>query len=472
MRARRLLPLVFWSGVFLIGIGTFAYALPPKLPKFPELKFQPPKALRTKLSNGIVLYLLEDGELPLLQISATIRAGAQYDPPEKIGLGELLARTQRTGGTKKYDAETLNRKLESLGASIETGMDLESAGVSASALSKDSDLLLELFAQVLTEPSFDSKKLEIERAQALEEVRRRNDEPRAIASRELPRELYGKDHPYGWRKESQTLRSIRRKDLLRYHRRFFRPENTLLAVSGDFQASEMMKALEKLLGSWRGKGRSQPAAVLPVQPRAARRVILYEKPVTQSAIRMGHFGLKRHHPDHFSFEVLNDILGGNPFSSRLFANIRSRQGLAYYAASRFTEPSDWGTFFIALGTKNSTAARAIRAVLAELEKIRREPVSASELRLAKESLANSFVFNYSDSHQITTQQMQLEYYGFPEDYLNTYVPKIKAVTRRQVLEAAQKHLSPEELVLLVVTDPKQLDASLEEFGRVEGRQPD
>lgn len=462
-----------FSAFFAVFAGNL-YAIPPEVPPAAPLSFKPAKGIKAELPSGLKVYLLENHELPVIEAYAMIRTGSVYEPSGKTGLAELLGVLLRTGGSGKYSPDQINETLEYLGASVETGMDLEHGTASFFCLSKDLDQVLDIFADVLQNPVFRKDKLRLEKEKLLEQIRRRNDDPIAVVRREVKRMLYGTEHPYGRRMEAEEIKKISRKDLLAFHRGFYRSDAVSIAVSGDFKSGEMLEKLKKAFAPAPSEALSAclPAGPCPQIPDSSaaleRKVYLAAKPgVTQTAVTMAQFGLKRHDPDHFVFEILDDILGGSSFSSRLFANIRSRMGLAYGVRSAFTEPQKAGMILAGVGTKNQTAAKAIEAVLAELKKMKEEPVSQEELDLSKNSIINSFVFNFQTPFKIISQRMSLDYYGYPEDYLDTYLDKIREVDAQKIQQAAQKWLKPENMILYVVGNPAEFDKPLSSFGPVE-----
>jgi len=452
-------------------LDSSVWATPPKVAEPLPLVFNPPKGERSTLKNGMVVYLLEDHDLPLVHGSAIIKTGTFYDEAAKPGTAELVGDTMRSGGSRTYDADGMNETLEFLGASVETGMGDEAGSAGFTTLSKHVGTVLPIFADVLKNPAFRADKFTVEKEQMLDGIRRRNDDPRSIARRETRRILFGAAHPYGRRYEAAEVAAITTADLAAFHKKYFVPRAVVLAVSGDFQSKQMLAELEKVFGDWA----DTPQAALPAVPAAAadsRKVVLIAKDnITQTAFRVAQSALKRHDPGHFDFEVMNDILGGNSFISRLFTDVRSRQGLAYGVGSLFAEWGEAGYFTAACGTRNENAIKALKAVMAHIELIRKEPVKDAELETAKSSLINSFIFHYQTSAQIIGQRASLEYYGYPADYLDTYLDHVRKVGKEQVLKAAAERLKPADSLILVV-GPSSLQKDLEQYGKVEVRKPD
>lgn len=440
---------------------------PPKGLKFPALQFTPPKVEKRLLSCGATVYLLPDRELPLINVSAVVRTGTMYETPEETGLASLCGALMRAGGTETLAPDAMDEKLEFVGASVESGMDVEQGGASLSCLTKDFDATLSIFADVLMKPAFNKEKLEIEKAKLIESIRRRNDDPFQIARREFRKLLYGPDHPLSRTTEIAVIKKIKPADLKRFYSVYYHPNQMMLAVSGDFEIEPMVQKLEAAFKAWRPASVAFPAVRTVAAPdQTQTRVGLAEKSVNQASVIVGHLGVKRHNPDRFALEVMNEILGGGSFSSRLYKEVRTKRGLAYWIGSNFTEPFDFGTMAAGSQTKSESAGETIDAILSEMNRIRAESVTPQELALAKDSIVNSFVFRYASSHAIVSQKMALDYYGYPEDYLETYTQKIAAVTAADVLVAARKYLKPEQITFMVVGDGKKMNLNPAKLGTV------
>ncbi len=443
------------------------YCKEPEGLQFDPLQFSPPPIEQRILKTGTTLYLLEDKELPLIQITALIKTGTLYDPPGKTGAAGLSATLLRIGGTQNHTSEEIDETLEKLGASLEFGMDVENGTASLSLLKKDLDVGLELFSEMLRSPQFEKKKFAIEKTKIIGSIYRRNDQPFSIAQREIRKLIYGPNHPLSRTFEIPTIKKISRKDLIEFHKKYYRPRNMRIAVSGDFNREEIAAKLEKILSPLENDPTLYPE-VITVNPADAKtkQIGLAEKDLTQSSIILSQLGIKRHNTDRFSLEVLNEILGGAAFTSRLYKEVRSRQGLAYWIGSAFSEPWDYGTIGIGCQTKNSSVGKVIENIQKIIEDIIKNPIPNKELNGAKEAIINSFVFRYSSSHSMVTQKMILDYYGYPKDYLESYTEKISKVSAHDVQNAAQKYLRPQEMSILIVGNPKGFDFPLEQWGAV------
>ncbi|MBI2119752.1 MAG: insulinase family protein [Elusimicrobia bacterium] len=457
---------------FAISFSLFFTALdahPLKEPEFKSLKFLPPKIESHSLQSGATLFMLEDHELPLVQLTALVRTGTMFESEREVGLASLCGALLRAGGTTKRKVEKMDEELEFMGASLESGIDLESGSISLSILSKDLDKGLNLFFEMLTTPNFDKKKLEIEKAKIIETIRRRNDDPFQIARREFRKLLYGSKHPLSRTQEIPFIKKISRKDLFNFYQQYYFPNNMMIAISGDFSSKEIIQKLENYFSFWK-KEKKELAGVFSLEEKErflkkTRGVGFAEKKINQASILIGQLGIKRHNPDRFALEVLNEILGGSS-SSRLYKEVRSRSGLAYWVGSSFSEPYDYGIIAAGCQTKSETLGQAIRSIFKQVESLRDSLVSEEELKTAKDALINSFVFRYNSSHAIVTQKMNLDYFGFAKDYLETYTQKIEEITASQLLEVARKYLKPEEMTLMAVGEEASFDVPLKEFGTV------
>jgi predicted Zn-dependent peptidase len=438
----------------------------PRAMDFPTEPFTPPKAERVALSNGMIVYLLEDHELPLISITALIRTGSIYDPARLVGLGELAGTVVRTGGTASRSGDELDDALEFVGADMSSWVGLDSGGASLNVLTKDAASGVEWFAEMLMRPAFAPDRVDLAKNQTIEGILRRNDHPGSIAAREFRKLLYGPDHPYGRESSEATIRAITRDDLVAFHRRYYHPNTTMLAVTGDFERDAMVALLRRAFDGWRKESVTWPSVSPVTEPRNAP-VNFIRRDVTQTQVRMGWLAVKQSDPDFFAMSLLDDILGGQAFTSRLFQEVRTKSGLAYSVGSALNPGRfDRGTFFLYAQTKAESTTRAIAAMRAEIDRLLTEPVSERELADAKQAFINSFVFSFANPAQITARQMSLEYYGLPADFLERFRANVEKVTARDLLRVAKRHLTPGRLVLFAVGDDRRFDKPLATFGRV------
>ncbi|MRR58796.1 MAG: insulinase family protein, partial [Deltaproteobacteria bacterium] len=428
----------------------------PRKMTFPPLVFQVPTAERVVLANGMIIYLLADRELPLVSVQAYVGTGSVYEPAEKSGLAGLTGTVLRGGGTAFTTPEALDDELEFMASSIESGIGSDVGTVTMSCLKKNLDRTLELYAQVLTVPAFREDRVVQGKNLTIEAIRRQNDDPKEVADRELRKSIY-RDHPLGRYPTIESVGSLTRDDLVAFHGRYFRPNNVILAVSGDFERKEILEKLERVFAGWK---RAEVSLPLVAEPTAVTtpEILLVKKDLDQTAIRMGHLGIEKNNPDLYAVTVMNTILGGNGFSSRLMSVIRSEEGLAYNVDSSFHPGRRFpGTFTAETETKPSTTAKAIGLMKGIISDMTRETVSDAELALARESLINSFIFAFTTPASVVAQWARLEYYGYPKGYLENYRKNIATVSKKDVLRVAKKYLQPEKMILEVVGDEKKFD---------------
>ena len=446
-------------------VGTdWSKVVDPRTLEAESLEFKVPAVERVVLANGIVVYLMEDHMLPLVKAYAVIRTGELYEPAEKAGLASLTGAVMRTGGTDAMTPDEVNETLEFVAAEIGVSIERERGVATLDVLKKDLDTGLQIFADILRRPRFDESKIALRKAELAEEFRRENDDPEETLFREFRELLYG-DHAYARRVIGypETVARITRDDLARFHRRFFHPNNIIMGVSGDFERDEMLAKLNAVFGDW-------PRAELDIpEPAAipsdfARSLNFVEKEIVQSNIVIGHLGIDRLDPDYYAAYVLNYILGGSGFNSRLTENVRTKAGLAYSVGSYVFAPRYRGFFFAYCFTKTESTEQAILMILDELERVRREQVTDEEFSRARNAIENQFVFRFQTAERIVRQKVEIEYIGLPMDYLERYLDIIRAVTKEDLVRVAKRLIHPERATILVIGTPEAIDEFPEGFG--------
>jgi predicted Zn-dependent peptidase len=453
--------------IFALPVAVLAENLPdPRTLTFPPLKFTVPQAQRVVLDNGMVVILMEDHELPQVNITALIGAGSVYEPAEKTGLAGLTGTVMRSGGTAGLPPEKMNDELEFMASSIESGIGTDAGTVSMSALTKNLDRTLQIFAQVLISPTFREEKVELVRRQTIEALRRQNDDPKALADRELGKAIY-RGTPLGRVPTFASVKAITRADMVAFHDKYYHPNNVIMSVAGDFNSSAMVAALNKIFAAWK-KDPVEFTSIKVPETEFAPEVLIARKDVNQSVIRMGHIGITKDNPDLYAIRVMDAILGSGGFTSRLMAEVRNNQGLAYNVESSFDIGRRYlGTFVAETETKAETTAKTVGLMEEIIAGMTKKPVTDQELALAKDSIINSFIFGFTNTASVANQKARLEYYHYPDGYLENYRDNIAKVTSEDVLRVAKKYLHPEALKLVVVGDTKRFDKPLATFGKVE-----
>jgi len=427
--------------------------------------FHPQLPKRIQLSNGMVIFLQEDHEMPLIRGTARIRGGSLDESPEKVGLVQIYGEVWRTGGTKGRTGDQLDDFLEARAAKVETSGDSDSTTVGWDCLKDTFDDAFKIFIELLREPEFRDDKIALAKNQVNTNISRRNDNPFEIAFREASKLVYGANSPYARVPEYATVAAIPRQDLLAWHDRFVHPNNIILGVVGDFDAQRMETKLRESLESW-PKGPPAPKNQPSLRGPKPGIYFVAKDDVTASTVQMVDLGITRDNPDYFALEVFNQFFGGS-FSSRLFSNIRSKKGLAYAVGggvgAEFDHP---GVLRLFMGTKSVTTAAAIDAFNEELNTLKTDPVTPRELTTAKEAILNSFVFRFDAKEKVLRERMGYEFYGYPADFLERYRSGIEKVTQQDVERVAQKYVHKDRLAILVVGKASGFDKPLYTFGPV------
>jgi zinc protease len=428
--------------------------------------FRPQLPVRLQLSNGMIIFLQEDHEVPLIRGMARIRGGSLDEPPDKVGLVEMYGEVWRTGGTKDRTGDQLDDFLGSRAANVETSGDSDSTSASWDCPKKTFDDAFKVFLELLRAPEFRDDKITLAKNQANTSIFHRNDDSFDVAFRETSKLVYGASSPYARVPEYATVAAITRQDLLSWHYRFVHPNNIILGIVGDFDAQRMETKLRESLESW---PEGPPASKNPPSFRRGPKAGIYlvaRDDVIASAIQMVDLGTTRDNPDYFALEIFNQFFGRS-FSSRLFSNIRSKKGLAYEVGGSVGSAFDhYGVFRLYLSTKSTSTAAAIEAFNEELDKLKTDPITSQELMRAKDAILSSFIFRFDGKEKVLRERMKYEFYGYPEDFLERYRAGIEKVTQQDVERVAQKYVDKRRLAVLVVGNSSVFDRPLSTFGPV------
>jgi zinc protease len=469
---------LIWALTALTIPLAFTIAMPPKPPAkrpspsykqltYPPLKeVKPPEPTELTLSNGMRVFLLENHELPLLSGFALVRTGNLFDPPAKRGLSQIMAEVLRSGGTHAKSGDAIDEELEDIAASVESNMGETDASVSFNGLKETGDQVLATFKDVLTQPEFRQDKIDLALNQYRGVIARRNDEADEIPRRELLSLLYGRETPYGWMIEYEHLDRIQRQDLIDFYTRYYFPKNIILAVYGDFNTAEMRTKLESLFGTWSVDKPAVPAFPAVNAPAAPGIYFAEKADVTQTFFSIGHLGGMLRDKDYPALEVATNILGDG-FKNRLMSQIRTKLGYAYSIGATWAAAYDHpGTFRIGGSTKSASTVETIQAIKTEVEKMRTAEVTEQELKEAKESVLNSFVFFFDSPAKTLNRVVRYSYFGYPKDFLFQYQKAIEAVTREDVLRVMKEYIHPNQLTVVTVGNPMDMKTPLTTLGQV------
>ena len=434
---------------------------------YPPLnKPEPPIPKRVVLNNRMIVYLLEDHDFPIIDIVLSTRTGSIYEAEDKVGLANITGEVMRTGGTTSKTGDELDEILENLAASVEVGIGQDSGSASMSVLKEDLDIGLSILADVLMNPAFREDKIELAKIQHHSAIARRNDYAENIADREFGKLIYGSDSPYARNTEYKTIDSITREDLADFHKRYFRPNNVILGVLGDFNSEEMLKKLNESFKDWEPSGDNFPEKPVLAGMEKGRIALVMKDDVNQTNIRIGHLGWTRNNQDYASLVVMCQILGVS-WNSRLMNSIRVQKGLAYAVGNNYGAGYDVpGIFYILCGTKSESTVTAIQAILEEVEKMRAEDVTDEELKQSIDSFMNSSVFDYDTKSEILDRALRYEYYGYPQNFVEQLMEGIRNVTKADVKRVAQKYLQSDKFTILTVGKPSNFDKPLSTLGDV------
>lgn len=435
--------------------------------QYPKMReIQIPDPARYELANGLVVYLLEDHTLPVINGSVMVRAGARWEPGDKVGLASLTGQVMRTGGTTSKTGDEIDEMLERVGASVETFIGTASGGGSLSVLKEDIDVGLGVLSDLLQNPAFRDDKIDLAKITARSSISRRNDQVGGIIGREYNRLVYGPNHPYARLTEYATIENISKQDMIDFHKKYFVPNGTIVAFWGDFKTDEMKSKVEKAFGGWARREVSYPS--VPEPRMASQRAVNFIKKddVNQSNIAIGHVGGLLKDPESALLNLADQAFGG-AFASRLFKKVRSEEGLAYSVFSFWGESWDYpGLFRMGGSTKSNTTVKMVRSVLKEFEDVVNNGITDAELKFAKESFLNSYVFEFDTKGEIINRLIMLEFYGYPKDHIQKQQREVQEATRKSVNEAIAKRWKPEALTILVVGKDSDFDEPMSSLGSV------
>ncbi len=419
---------------------------------FAERKFDVPNPgeLRVVLPSGLRVFIKRDDRLPTVRVTAHVQGGSLWEPAAKVGLASATGELMKRGGTAKLDEDALDRRLDFLAASLSSGFGETSGSVSLSCFDRDVDECLGYFKDVLLAPAFRADRLERWKEESLQAIARRNDSPARISGREFQIALYG-DHPTAWVSSPESVTAISRDDLVAFHRGIVSPKTTILSVAGNFETEAMLGKLKDVFGEWEGEA---PRFETPAQPVAKKPagVLFIEKASSQGYVSLGHLGIRRDHEDYDALNVMNSVL-----RRRIFNRVRTDEGLAYSAYSRFSAPDLYaGIVGAGFQSKSESVAFALQLVFEEIEKIRTEAIPTEELQSVKQGLIDAFPGRFSSAEAIVSMFAGQELRGRPLSDLADYRERVAAQTAEGILAAAKRHVHPDRMTIQIVGDRKAI----------------
>jgi zinc protease len=408
-----------------------------KIPIPPLHTFKPQQPKRIELSNGLVIFLQEDHELPFINGSILIRGGSRDEPANKIGLVSLYGQSGSIASTSMH----------------------------WSSLKQDFDSVFASTVDLLLHPDFKADKLALAKRQLETGIARRNDDAGGIAIREAVKLVYGPTSPYARQTEYTTVEAVTLDDLNAWHKRTVTPNNMIVAVSGDFDSAAMEA---KLRAAFEPMPRAEAFHTEEITFTNPKNGINFaeKSDVDQSNVLIVGLGTERSNPDYYALSVMNEVFSGG-FGSRVVQYVRTKLGLAYSVDGSFGASYDHpGIFYVIAGTKSSSTVATIKAMLTEIDRLKTEPPTPAELSKAKDQLLNSFIFHYDSPEKTLNEQVTLAFYGYPPDFLEKYKSGIEKVTSADVARVANKYVDQSKLGIVVVGNESEITPKLDTMGKV------
>jgi zinc protease len=412
-----------------------------------------PPVQRIVLPNDLVLLVSEEHSLPFVVFQLLVDAGSRLDPVGKEGLANLTAKGLLLG-TSGQNVTAINEALDFMGASLNSSAGPDYAVVGLQVLKKDMEKGFAIFMDALTGPVFPEQEIGKEIKKIAGAIQSADEQPMALAEKTFRKTLFPQS-PYGHPVEGtrESVPKLSMEDVSRFYRTFYRPNSAILSVVGDITVEEVRTKLIPALAKW-SPIRVEAASFNASYAKGAQTITI-NRQITQANIVLGNVGVRRDNPDYYSLSVMNYVLGGGGFASRLTEEIRVKRGLAYSVASFFDAEKYQGSFQIVMQTKNTSAREAIDLALSQMELMRKEPVSEEDLRRAKAYLVGSFPLRIDSQSKLANFLAQVEFYGLGLDYPEKYPSLINSVTREDALRVAKTYLHPEQAVLIVVGNLKE-----------------
>ena len=425
--------------------------------------------IRRTLPNGLRILMLEDHSRPVVSFGLAVRRGIAIEAPGEEGVAALCSEVMQRGAGDR-NALAMARSIDELGATFGVAASWDAIHIRASGLARDADTFLQIVADVTLRPRFDEIEIQKARDEQLAGLASGSDNPRTLLSWQLARTLYP-EHRYGVPSEGlpESVRALSRADVRSYYDRVFHPNNAVFYATGDFDSGRLLEQVELALGAWARHAVPDPVAAPPLRVPTARKVVVVDRPeLSQVRIAVAHEGLRRSDPRRIPASLLNDILGGSGFSSRLTVSIRSNAGLTYSIRSGFALRRRPGRFSVTTFTRVNQVRPMLDLLLAEVKAIRSDrPISEYELRNAKAFSVGQFALGLETSVAVMGSLVNLDLYDLPEDSLDTYRGRIQQVTHPEVKALAQELLYPDRAAIVVVGPAEKLLPELESLGPIE-----
>ncbi len=429
----------------------------------PDPKLSLPAIEKTKLANGLEVWMVEQRELPMVSMNLVFKTGSSNEPDSKTGVAGITT-SLVDDGTKTRSAVEIANQLQSIGANLNAGGTWDSTNVSMQTLTKNLNKALEIFSDVVQNPTFPAAEFESQRARSLVGLRQQKSNPNAIANTVYNKVLYG-DHPYGRDNNETTLKALSRDDVVNYYQNTFRPDNGVLIVVGDFDKAAIKASLERSFAGWASSGKVAAKTLPQARMLDKTGVFIVDRPNSaQSVVSVGQVGIDRMNPDYMPVVMMNSILGG-AITSRISMNLREDKGYTYGANSGFQFRRGAGPFRAGGDMQTAVTKESVWELMKELNGIRGAiPITQKELDYNKQSLIRRYPAGFETVGAISNQLANLVVYGLPDSYFNDYISMVNAVTLDDVNRVANKYLDPSKMAIVIVGDRKVIEPGLKELG--------
>jgi predicted Zn-dependent peptidase len=432
------------------------------------LKVKLPRAEEATLSNGLRVVLLRSDKVPTFNMQLVVLSGGLSDKPDYRGLANFTATLLREGTTKR-SSKDIAEQVDALGATLTTNSGLSSMTslVTTSGLVETLDQTLELFADVIRNPTFPQPEVDKYKTRALAQIQFQRSIPQFLAAEQFNKAIYGTSHPASLvAPPAESLKKLTSKDLAEFHSTYYRPNNAILAIVGDVTLKGIMPKLEKAFGDWQKA--DVPQVTLPaIPPQPDARIYLIDRPGSvQTVLQLGTLGIERTSPDYFALLMANRVLGGGP-TGRLFLNLREDKGYTYGAYSNFGGSKFRGTWMASSEVRTDVTQGAMKEFMYELTRLRNDKVEAEELENAKRGIIGSFALSLEQPGSLLQNIITQKLYNLPADYWDTYPQRVAAITADDVQKAAQKYLDMDHLQIVAVGDASKAREILSQYGKVE-----
>jgi len=432
------------------------------------LKVKLPRAEEATLTNGLRVILLPAHKVPTFNMQMVVLSGGLSDKTDYHGLASFTATLLREG-TAKRSSKDIAEQVDAIGATLgaNSGLSTMTSVVNASGLIENLDQTLDLFADVIRNPTFPQAEVDKYKTRTLAQLQFQRSIPQFLAQEQFNKAIYGANHPASLvSPPAESIKKLTSKDMADFHSTYYRPNNAILAIVGDVTMKEIMPKLEKYFGDW-AKGEVPATSIPPAPAQADARIFLIDRPGSvQTVLQLGTLGIEPISPDYFAVLLADRVLGGGP-SGRLFLNLREDKGYTYGAYSNFGGSKFRGTWVSSSEVRTDVTEGAMKEFMYELNRLRNEPVSAEELDNAKRAIIGSFALSLEQPTTLLQNIITQKLYSLPADYWDIYPQKVSAITAADVQAAAQKYIDLGHLQVVAVGDASKAREILAKYGKVE-----